>query len=66
MIQYGNVERVFVNRESAAESPPVFIKFVQPLSALRAVNALDGRVFNGNTIRARFWDTEKFEKSIYE
>lgn len=43
----------------------MFIKFVQPLSALRAVNALDGRVFNGNTITAAFWDAEKFEQGVY-
>lgn len=31
----------------------------------QAVNALEGRVFNGNTISARFFDSEKFEKGIY-
>jgi len=30
------------------------------------VNALEGRVFNGNMINARFFDAEKFEMGIYE
>jgi hypothetical protein len=36
------------------------------LSGLRAVNALEGRMFNGNTIKARFYDLEKFEEGVYE
>ena len=39
----------------------VFVHFVSPLSALRAVNALEGRVFGGNVISARFWRREDFE-----
>ena len=31
----------------------------------KAVNALEGRIFNGNAIVARFFDLEKFEKGIY-
>lgn len=31
----------------------------------QAVNELDGRVFNGNSIIPKFYDTEKFEKGIY-
>lgn len=31
----------------------------------QAVNELDGRVFNGNTIIPEFYDTEKFEQGIY-
>lgn len=33
---------------------------------LQAVNALEGRTFNGNTISARFFDNEKFEIGDYE
>jgi splicing factor 45 len=33
---------------------------------LQAVNALEGRMFNGNTISARFFDVEKFEGGIFE
>ncbi|RHZ73487.1 hypothetical protein CDV55_108717 [Aspergillus turcosus] len=63
--KYGRVERVFISRESGPPVP-VFVKFTNQLSALRAVNALEGRVFNGNTITARFYDTQKFEQGIYD
>ncbi|XHG00617.1 hypothetical protein AWENTII_004050 [Aspergillus wentii] len=63
--KYGRVERVFISRESGTPVP-VFVKFTNQLSALRAVNALEGRIFNGNKITARFFDTEKFEQGIYE
>ncbi len=33
---------------------------------MQAVNALEGRLFNGNTIYARFFESEKFEQGIYE
>ena len=57
------------------------MKFTSPLSALRvcysfvdlgnvlmiqAVNALEGRIFNGNTISALFYETELFETGVYE
>jgi splicing factor 45 len=29
------------------------------------VNALEGRIFNGNKIAARFFDAEKFDQGIY-
>ena len=61
--KYGSVERVYIHR---GESPLVFVSFVSQLSALRAVNALEGRVFGGNTIVARFWSKEKFEAGEYE
>ncbi|OKL58898.1 hypothetical protein UA08_05712 [Talaromyces atroroseus] len=63
--KYGRVERVFIHRESSGPIP-VFVKFTVQLSALRAVNALEGRIFNGNKITARFYDTEKFEKGVYQ
>ncbi|KAF4616215.1 hypothetical protein G7Y89_g15191 [Cudoniella acicularis] len=62
--KYGRVERVYIDRHGAA--PKVFVKFTNQLSALRAVNALEGRIFNGNTISALFYDTEKFELGNYE
>lgn len=66
--KYGNVERVFINRNNAGQGQPatVFVKFTSQLSGLRAVNALEGRIFNGNTISAMFYDTERFEQGIYE
>ncbi|KAL3424439.1 G-patch domain-containing protein [Phlyctema vagabunda] len=63
--KYGRVERVYIDRHGTAPAK-VFVKFTSQLSALRAVNALEGRIFNGNTISALFYDTETFEKGIYE
>jgi splicing factor 45 len=60
--KYGRVERVYID----VEGRKVFIKFTDGVSALRAVNALDGRVFNGNTIVPGFWDVDQFEKGVYE
>ncbi|KAJ5811072.1 hypothetical protein N7447_010588 [Penicillium robsamsonii] len=62
--KYGKVERVFIAR-NAGTPVPVFVKFQNSLSGLRAVNALEGRIFNGNTIAARFFNTEKFDQGIY-
>lgn len=59
--KYGRVERLHID----VEGRQVFIKFTDVVSALRAVNALEGRVFNGNIIAARFWDAEKFERGKY-
>lgn len=59
--KYGRVERLHID----VEGRRVFIKFTDAVSALRAVNALEGRVFNGNSIAARFWDAEKFERGEY-
>lgn len=59
--KYGRVERLHID----VAGRQVFIKFTNQVSALRAVNALEGRVFNGNSIAARFWNTEKFEKGEY-
>ena len=71
--KYGTVERVYIHRhgddaetaEDVESGPLVFVKFTSQLSALRAVNALEGRIFGGNEIKARFWDREKFEDEMY-
>ncbi|GLA10698.1 hypothetical protein BDQ94DRAFT_142228 [Aspergillus welwitschiae] len=63
--KYGRVERVFIPRDSAPPVP-VFVKFTNQLSALRAVNALEGRIFSGNAITARFYDVHTFEQGIYD
>ncbi|KAI9752614.1 MAG: hypothetical protein M4579_005562 [Chaenotheca gracillima] len=63
--KYGRVERVFIDR-STPQTPKVFVKFTSQLSALRAVNALQGRTFNGNVIAARFFDTDRFEQGELE
>lgn len=59
--KYGRVERLYID----VEGRQVFIKFTDAVSALRAVNALEGRIFNGNAIAARFWDAERFERGEY-
>ncbi|KAL7939829.1 hypothetical protein V8C35DRAFT_275615 [Trichoderma chlorosporum] len=59
--KYGRVERLYID----IDTRQVFIKFTNQVSALRAVNELDGRVFNGNNIIPKFYDTEKFEQGIY-
>jgi len=64
--KYGSVERVYIHqREDDEGGALVFVQFVSQLSALRAVNALEGRVFNGNVILARFWAKDKFEEGLY-
>ncbi|KAI1502822.1 hypothetical protein F5X99DRAFT_144313 [Biscogniauxia marginata] len=60
--KYGRVERLYIDIEGRR----VYIKFTDQVSALRAVNALDGRVFAGNTIVPQFYDVDKFERRIYE
>jgi splicing factor 45 len=32
----------------------------------QAVNALEGRIFNGNTISAKFYDNERFEQGLFD
>ncbi|PHH88951.1 hypothetical protein CDD83_6858 [Cordyceps sp. RAO-2017] len=59
--KYGRVERLFIDQDARQ----VFIKFTDQVSALRAVNELDGRVFNGNAIAPRFYDAERFEQGDY-
>ena len=64
--KYGSVERVYIHRpENDKGEALVFVYFVSQLSALRAVNALEGRIFNGNPIRAKFWPKEKFDGGQY-
>ncbi|CUS14714.1 unnamed protein product [Tuber aestivum] len=74
---YGGVERVLVvwgrdEGEGAGDNADgkgasrVFVKFSGELAALRAVNALEGRLFNGNTIEARFFDKDKFENREFD
>lgn len=65
--KYGNIERVLVWRNvEEGKSVPVFLKFTAQISALRAVAALDGQKFGGNTVNAEFWDEDKFERGEYE
>ncbi|KAK7924800.1 hypothetical protein PG985_006854 [Apiospora marii] len=59
---YGRVERLHID----VQGHNVYIKFVDQVSALRAVNALDGRVFAGSAIEPQYYDLEAFEKGVYE
>ncbi|CEJ92953.1 hypothetical protein VHEMI08577 [[Torrubiella] hemipterigena] len=59
--KYGRVERLYID----VDSRQVFIKFTSSVSALRAVNDLDGRVFNGNTILPAFYNADAFERGSY-
>ncbi|KAH8893509.1 hypothetical protein GQ53DRAFT_116568 [Thozetella sp. PMI_491] len=63
--KYGRVERLYIDAEGEEQGRGVFIKFTDQVSALRAVNALQDRIFNGNPITAKFYDVETFEKGIY-
>lgn len=77
--QYGRVERLYIDPESRqvfikftdqvsalrVSLPPFRCKLTLPDESSQAVNALTGRVFNGNTIVARFYDLDKFEQGIY-
>ena len=68
--KYGKVERVYIASYPATDAnevgKPVFVQFVSQLSALRAVNALEGRTFNGNIISARFWPLDDFERGVFK
>lgn len=63
--KYGRVERLYIDAAEGGRRG-VYIKFVDAVSALRAVNALDGRGFAGSTIEPQFYDAELFEKGVYE
>lgn len=60
--QYGRVERLYID----VPGRNVYIKFVDQVSALRAVNALDGRVFAGSTIAPQYYAEDMFEGGVYE
>ncbi|KAK9325924.1 hypothetical protein V1517DRAFT_127131 [Lipomyces orientalis] len=61
--KYGNVERVYIDKKE--DTVNAYVKFTAELSALRAVNGLDGRLFGGNPIVTRFVDEMDFENGNY-
>ncbi|TID15528.1 Diphosphomevalonate decarboxylase [Venturia nashicola] len=64
---YGRLEQVKVFRESTkGGSIPVFLRFTEPVSALRAVSALQGKLFAGNTVEAKFYDEDLFKDGVFE
>ncbi|KAK9484194.1 hypothetical protein V1527DRAFT_470659 [Lipomyces starkeyi] len=62
-MEYGNVERVYIDEKE--DTVNAYVKFTAELSALRAVNGLDGRLFGGNPIVPRFFDETDFENGKY-
>ncbi|KAI9893328.1 MAG: hypothetical protein M1814_000458 [Vezdaea aestivalis] len=64
--KYGRVERVYIHSPLDQTSPRVFVKFTSQLSALRAVAALQGRIFNGNAIEAMYYPAEAFEGGNFD
>ena len=75
------MERIRVVEDPRArgeEAVRVFVLFTSELSALRGVNALDGRLFGGrkyhpplhyvltNRVKARYYSVEKFEDGDFE
>ncbi|KTW29854.1 hypothetical protein T552_01058 [Pneumocystis carinii B80] len=67
---YGKVERCFIyknmNTTLASDIVRVFVLFTDTISALRAVNALNGRLFGGKEIQVKFYDFDKFENGEYD
>ncbi|KAK9446464.1 uncharacterized protein V1518DRAFT_423811 [Limtongia smithiae] len=66
--KYGTVEQVFVHIPEGAQADAdtnVYIKFTSDLSALRAVNGLDKRLFNGREIMPRYFDESDFASGRY-
>ncbi|KAK9249376.1 hypothetical protein V1506DRAFT_518088 [Lipomyces tetrasporus] len=61
--KYGNVERVYIDEKE--DTVNAYVKFTAELSALRAVNGLDGRLFGGNPIVTCFVDEMDFENGKY-
>ena len=61
--KYGRVERIYVEREGETRGR-VFVRFVERLSAMRALQAFQGREYGGNVVEARYFDRDKFEKDI--
>ncbi|KAK9347344.1 hypothetical protein V1522DRAFT_401814 [Lipomyces starkeyi] len=62
-MEYGNVERVYIDEKE--DTVNAYVKFTAELSALRAVNGLDGRLFGGNPIVPRYFDETDFENGKY-
>lgn len=62
---YGSIERIFIWREQQGGKDEVFVKFTNQVSALKCVNGCDKMTFADNPVRAKFFDTEKFEGGEY-
>lgn len=64
---YGKVLRVLIFEVTETDFPAeeairIFIEFQKLDEAIKAVNAMNGRFFGGRTVKAGFYDEDKFEK----
>lgn len=79
--KHGKVERVFIwpafhakipfNKSSLASSnsiakPRIFVKFSGIAAAWKCLKELDGRFFAGNTVRARYYPLQDFNRGNYD
>lgn len=66
--KYGIVTRVLIFEITEANFPVheavrIFVQFSRPEETTKALVDLDGRYFGGRTVRATFYDEEKFSKN---
>ena len=63
--KYGPVVRVLIFEVTDPTCPPeaavrIFVQFVRPDAAAKALAAMDGRFFGGRTVRATFFSEARF------
>lgn len=66
--KYGTVTRVLIFEITEPNFPVheavrIFVQFSRPEETTKALVDLDGRYFGGRTVRATFYDEEKFSKN---
>lgn len=74
--KYGKVERVFIWPASHSKitftksfsdlKPRIFVKFNGISAAWKCLKELDGRFFAGNTVRARYYPVQDFNRGNYD
>lgn len=71
--KYGKIERVFIWPAAHAKfqptsfaKPRVFVKFSGIAAAWKCLKELDGRFFAGNTVKARYYPIQDFNKGNYD
>lgn len=66
--KYGAITRVLIFEITEAGYPPpeavrIFIQFDRPEAATKAAVDLDGRFFGGRTLKATFFDEDRFQRN---